>query len=85
MASRKSIIQYSIIIFIFILLLKHFSPLEYTFKNNIELSKHIKQSIKNIPYFNKAEFDPDDNPFNKKAMVSLAVELLILVPIFIII
>lgn len=87
MLNRKTTLQYTIIIIIFLLLLKQFSPLNYTFRNNIEISTHIKQSIKNIklPIFTKAEFEPKDEPFDKLGMISLIVELLILVPVFIII
>lgn len=87
MLNRRSILQYTIIILAFILLLNFFSPLEYSFRNNIEIPTSVRHSLHNlnIPFFKDPEFDPNDEPFNKSAMVSLVVELLILVPIFIII
>lgn len=87
MLHRKSILQYTLIIIVFILLLNFFSPLSYTFKNNIEIPKKFEHSLNNlnIPFFNSPEYDPNDEPFNKSAMIRLIIELLILVPIFIII
>lgn len=87
MLNTRSLLQYTIVITAFILLLNVFSPFEYSFKNNIEIPEKIRHSLNslNIPFFKDPEFDPRDEPFNKFAMMSLIIELLILVPIFIVI
>lgn len=87
MLNKRSILQYTIIIIAFILLLNFFSPLDYTFKNNMEIPTKVRHSLHNlnIPFFRDPEFDPNDESFNKSAMIRLVIELLILVPIFIII